>query len=237
MEVNKVKRKTLFKAIYLLCILTTVVVVLSFIPVRQYTISALEYIEGLGSVGYLLFVLLYIAFTVLFLPGSIPTLGGGVIFGVFKGFLLVSLGSTIGAAIAFLLGRFFARSLIERKIKNNQKFAAIDNAVGTNGWKIVFLTRLSPIFPFNLLNYAYGLTKVSFKEYILASWIGMMPGTLLYVYIGSLVGDIARVAVGESPDIGALGVVFQILGLVATLVVTIYITRIAKKALQEQVSL
>jgi len=209
---------------------------LSFVlPVKDWTVGALNWIEGLGFAGYVIFAVMYALFTVLFLPGFILTVGAGAVFGLGPAFVAVSIGSTVGACLAFLLGRFFARGMIESKVAGNERFAAIDRAVGKQGWKIVFLTRLSPVFPFNLINYAYGLTKVPFWHYALASWIGMMPGTLLYVYVGSLSGDVARAAVGEGAETGAWGWILNGVGLLATLVVTIYVTRIARKALNESV--
>lgn len=205
------------------------------LPVKEWTVGALEWIEALGPVGPAVFMGVYALFTVLFLPGFILTVGAGAVFGLGWGFVAVSIGSTVGACLAFLLGRFLARDAIASKVAGNARFAAIDKAVGRQGWKIVFLTRLSPVFPFNLINYAYGLTKIRFWHFALASWIGMMPGTLLYVYIGSLTSDVALAAAGEGPDAGAGGWVLNIVGLLATIAVTVYITRIAKRALADAV--
>jgi uncharacterized membrane protein YdjX (TVP38/TMEM64 family) len=153
--------------------------------------DALRWIQGLGPMGWVIFVLLYIAATVLLLPAVVLTLGAGAIFGILKGWIIVSTAATLGATGAFLIGRYFARGWVARRIEANQTFLAIDRAVGREGWKIVGLTRLSPVFPFTLLNYAYSVTRVSLRQYILASLIGMMPGTLLYVYLGSLAVDLA----------------------------------------------
>ena len=181
--------------------------------------------------------LIYLLACVLFLPGSILTLGAGAIFGVIKGSVIVSLSSTLGATCTFLIGRYLVRHWVESKIEGNPKFKAVDEAVAKEGWKIVGLTRLSPIFPFNLLNYAYGVTKVTIRDYILASWIGMMPGTVMYVYIGSLAGDIATL--GSRATTGAVSSVqwtIRIIGFIATVLVTVYVTRVAKKALNEKIS-
>ena len=142
--------------------------------------NALQSIDNLGSVGAFAFIGLYIIATVAFLPGSILTLGAGVVFGVVWGSLYVFIGATLGATAAFLVGRYLARNWVARKIENNKKFAAIDRAVGKEGLKIVLLTRLSPVFPFNLLNYAFGITGVSLKDYFIGS-VGMIPGTIMYV--------------------------------------------------------
>ncbi|MGL5192769.1 MAG: TVP38/TMEM64 family protein, partial [Chroococcales cyanobacterium] len=141
----------------------------------------------------------------------------------------------LGAIAAFLVGRYLARGWISQKIEGNQKFAAIDQAVAREGLKIVLLTRLSPIFPFNLLNYSFGITGVSLKDYALGS-IGMIPGTLMYVYIGSLAGDLARIGTENQPTNPTLQWSIRILGLIATVAVTLYVTRIARQALDEEVA-
>ena len=148
---------------------------------QEWLKNALEWINDQGAVGGIAFILLYIVASVAFLPGSILTLGAGVVFGVFLGSVYVFIGATIGAIAAFLVGRYLARGWVASKIAGNEKFAAVDNAVGREGLKIVLLTRLSPVFPFNLLNYAYGVTGVSLKDYILGT-IGILPGTVMYVY-------------------------------------------------------
>jgi uncharacterized membrane protein YdjX (TVP38/TMEM64 family) len=150
------------------------------------------------------------------------------------GFVAVSAGSTLGAAGAFLIARHLARERVERRAAADPRFAAIDQAVGREGWKIVLLTRLSPLFPFTLLNYLYGLTRVRFGAYLLASWIGMMPGTLLYVYLGVAGRAVAETTAGQrsrTPQEWALFVV----GLLATAAVTVYVTRLARQALRSRV--
>ncbi len=198
--------------------------------IQELLTSALAWLAGLGTWGPFIFIGIYIAACVCFIPGTILTLGGGLLFGVVRGSLIVSVAATLGATCAFLVGRYLAREWVAQKIETNPRFKAIDEAVAREGWKIVGLVRLSPVFPFNLLNYAFGLTKVSLRDYFLASWIGMMPGTVMYVYIGSLAGDLARLGSGErsrSPLEWALYAV----GLAATLGVTVYVTRVARKAL------
>lgn len=194
--------------------------------------NALAWIESLGSIGALAFIGIYIAATVAFLPGSILTLGAGVVFGVWLGAVYVFIGATLGATAAFLVGRYLARNWVAQKIAGNEKFNAIDRAVGKEGLKIVLLTRLSPIFPFNLLNYAFGLTGVSIRDYIIGS-VGMIPGTLAYVYFGSLAGNLALIGTSTPPTNATLQWTIRIVGFIATIAVTIYVTRIAKQALNE----
>lgn len=197
---------------------------------NEFMQTLLIWVEGFGLWGPLLFVGLYIIACVFLLPGSALTLGAGALFGVVRGSILVSLASTLGATAAFLVGRYLARSWVVTKIDANPKFKAIDEAVAKEGWKIVGLTRLSPVFPFSIQNYAYALTRVGLKDYIIASWIGMMPGTVMYVYLGSL----ARLGV-DAQQGGTAQVAFRIVGLLATVAVTLLITRVAKRALQEKV--
>jgi uncharacterized membrane protein YdjX (TVP38/TMEM64 family) len=191
-----------------------------------------DWVSGKGTAGALLFVLGYIAAAVAFVPGSLLTMAAGAIFGLVRGTALVFVAATLGASAAFLVSRYLARPLVERRLAGNDRFAAIDRAVGQEGRKIVFLLRLSPVFPFNLLNYALGLTKVRFRDYVLAS-AGMLPATLLYVYYGKIFGDVARVASGTPIPRGPEYYVLLGLGLVATIVVTALVTRTARRALRD----
>lgn len=192
--------------------------------------DALEWLNGLGALGAVAFIVIYVLSTIVFFPGTVLTLGAGVVFGVGLGSLYVFVGATLGATAAFLVGRYLARGWVSRKIEGNPKFRAIDAAVGEEGFKIVLLTRLSPVFPFVLLNYAYGVTGVSLKDYVLAS-IGMIPGTIMYVYIGSLAGSIATLGTSAQPTDQGVQWALRIIGFIATVAVTLYVTRIARKAL------
>ncbi|HEX6107180.1 MAG TPA: TVP38/TMEM64 family protein [Gemmatimonadales bacterium] len=190
------------------------------------------WVDGLGAWGPVVFVLGYIVATVAFVPGSLLTLGAGAIFGLLQGTLLVLVGATVGASAAFLISRYVARGAIERRLAGNARFAAIDRAIGEQGRRIVILLRLSPVFPFNLLNYALGLTRVRFPDFVAAS-VGMLPGTLLYVYYGKVAGDVARLAGGAGVEKGTGYYAVLALGLVATIVVTTIVTRTARRALEE----
>ncbi|HUF35194.1 MAG TPA: TVP38/TMEM64 family protein [Gemmatimonadales bacterium] len=190
------------------------------------------WVDGLGVWGPVVFVLGYVVATVAFVPGSLLTLGAGAIFGLVQGTALVLLGATLGASAAFVVSRYVARGAIERRLAGNARFAAIDRAVGEQGRRIVFLLRLSPVFPFNLLNYALGLTRVRYPDFLVAS-AGMLPGTLLYVYYGKVAGDVARLAGGAGVEKGPAYYVVLALGLAATIVVTTVVTRTARRALEE----
>jgi uncharacterized membrane protein YdjX (TVP38/TMEM64 family) len=200
----------------------------------RYVPQFAAWVEGLGVWGPVVFILGYAVATVAFIPGSLLTLAAGAIFGLARGTLYTFCGATLGASGAFLVARYLARRAIERKIAGNAKFAAIDRAVGQEGFKIVALLRLSPIFPFNLLNYSLGLTRVPFLQYFLAS-IAMLPGTLLYVYYGKAAGSLAAVAGGVKTQKGTAYWVTLVVGLLATIVVTTFITRLAGKALRQQI--
>lgn len=199
----------------------------------EYVPRFAAWVEGLGVLGPVVFILGYAVATVAFIPGSVLTLASGAIFGVAKGTVFTLLGATLGASLAFLVARYLARGAIERRIAGNPRFAAIDRAVGREGFKIVALLRLSPVFPFNLLNYSLGLTRVRFLHYFAAS-IAMLPGTLLYVYYGAAAGSLASAVggkTGKGPgDWAVLG-----LGLLATVAVTTYVTRLAGKALRQEI--
>jgi uncharacterized membrane protein YdjX (TVP38/TMEM64 family) len=194
--------------------------------------QALDWIRQLGPWGPVLFIAIYVLATVLFVPGSVLTLGAGAVFGVVWGSVYVSIAATLGATAAFLVGRYLARDAIAARIEGNERFAAIDRAVAMEGWKIVGLTRLSPLFPFTLLNYAFGITRVKLGHYVLASWIGMMPGTVMFVYVGSLAGA----AAGGRARTPAEWVLYGV-GLAATVAVTLFITRIARQALSLRVTI
>lgn len=206
-----------------------------YLHLQEHLNTALSWIEGQGTVGMALYVVIYIVACIFFIPASLLTLGAGAIYGVVTGTLLVSLSSTLGATVAFLIGRYLARGKIAKKIDQNARFKAIDEAVAAEGWKMVGLTRLSPIFSFSLLNYAYGLTRVSLREYVLASWIAMIPGTLMYVYMGSLAGDLASLGSDSVAAPSAARWVINGIAFLATVVVTVYVTKIAKKALAEKI--
>jgi uncharacterized membrane protein YdjX (TVP38/TMEM64 family) len=191
-----------------------------------------RWVDGIGVWGPLVYVAGYVVAVVAFVPASLLTLAGGAIFGVAAGTAYAFVAATIGSSLAFLVSRHLARGWVERRVAGDARFAAIDRAVGREGRKIVFLLRLSPAFPFNLLNYALGLTRVRFADYLLAA-LGMLPGTLLYVYSGKVVGDVAALAGGAPIERGAGGTALLVVGLIATVVVTTLVTRIARRALAE----
>lgn len=219
----------------LVVVVAALVTAAKLLPLTDYFKWVLERVGGLGSWGPVVLAASYIIACIFMVPGSLLTLGAGFLFHVLLGTVTVSIGSTLGAAAAFLVGRTVGRKWVTRKVESHPKFAALDRAVGREGFKIVLLTRLSPVFPFVLLNYAYGLTRVRFRDYVLASWVGMLPGTVMFVYFGSGLRSLTEVLGGQAQG-GTAGRVFFWAGLAVTIVVTVFITRVVRRALQKAVA-
>jgi uncharacterized membrane protein YdjX (TVP38/TMEM64 family) len=195
----------------------------------------IAWIRDAGAVGIGVFALTYVLATVLALPGAILTLGAGFAYGPILGTMLVSPVSVLAATVSFLLGRTAAREWIARRIGHDPRFAAVDAAIGREGFKIVLLLRLSPVFPFSVLNYALGITRVRLRDYILASFIGMLPATVMYVYLGSLVTTAASLGAEAPPDHASRQILYWA-GLGATVLATVFITRLARKALRAELA-
>lgn len=226
------RRSKLLRA--LLLVIGLVALALAGRRLGGYVPAFAEWVGSRGLWGPVVFVLGYAVATVAFVPGSILTMTAGAVFGLGEGTLLVFLGAALGTTLAFLIARYVARSAVEARLADSPRFAAIDRAVAGSGLKIVFLLRLSPAFPYNLLNYALGLTSVRLRDYALASF-GMLPGTFLYVYYGKVLGSLAAVTGGAEVEGGAERWVVVGLGLAATVAVTTLVTRIARRALAEEV--
>ncbi|MBW4513406.1 MAG: TVP38/TMEM64 family protein [Scytonematopsis contorta HA4267-MV1] len=222
------------KLLIIIILLGILITISQYFPIKEILQNSLAWVKRLGTLAPIIFIIIYNLATIFLIPGSILTLGGGFLFGVFWGSVYVFIAATIGATLAFIIGRYLTRDWVYKQIEKRPKFKAIDQAVAKEGWKIVFLTRLSPIFPFNLLNYAFGITQVSLRDYILGS-VGMIPGTIMYVYIGSLAGSIATIGTSKQPINSTLEWTIRSVGFLATVAVTIYVTHIAKKALDDKV--
>jgi uncharacterized membrane protein YdjX (TVP38/TMEM64 family) len=184
------------------------------------------WVVSFGPLGWVLYALVYAVCCVLFVPASILTLGAGALYGLGTGTAVVLAGATLGAALSFLLAKSVLRKRIERMTAGNAKFAALDRAIAKEGAKIVFLVRLSPVFPFTYINYAFGLTGVRTLPYVLASFVGMIPGTFAYVYLGAA----ARTAASGETD--ATKKALQIGGAVVAVVVSLFVARVAAKAIK-----
>ncbi len=203
----------------------------SFLPLKDWIKTFTQWVQGLGPIGVVVFIAAYAVATVLFVPGLLFTIAAGLVYGVVGGAAVALTGAIIGASLAFLCGRYLVRQRVERSTKNNRKFKAIDEAIEKQGWKIIGLLRLSPLIPFNLSNYFYGITAIKFWPYFFASFVGMMPGTLLYAYLGA--AGKAGLGGEQGSGGGSLKWIFFGVGLVATVAVTIIVSRAAKQALQK----
>jgi uncharacterized membrane protein YdjX (TVP38/TMEM64 family) len=192
------------------------------------------WVESLGALGPIAFMAGYILATVAMVPGLLLTLAGGALFGLVRGTLYVFVAASIGATAAFLISRHVVRDAMLRRLGNDKRFSAVDAAIAREGRKIAFLIRLSPLFPFNVTNYALGLTAVRLRDYVLAC-IGMLPGTILYVYYGRLIGDVANVVSGAPVERGPEYWLLLVTGLIATILATALITRAARRALRTSV--
>jgi uncharacterized membrane protein YdjX (TVP38/TMEM64 family) len=201
-----------------------------FLPLDRLLADLLEAVARLGTLGPVLLAAAWVPAALLFLPGSVLSLGAGFVFGLPLGVTTVSAGSTLGALAAFLAGRTLARPWVERKVAGSERFQALARAVERRGLRVVLLTRLSPLFPYNLLNYALGATRVRAGDYLLGSWIGMLPGTVFYVYLGSAARSIADVIAGRV-DPGPWRTAAFLLGLAATGAVAVLLARAAREAL------
>jgi uncharacterized membrane protein YdjX (TVP38/TMEM64 family) len=221
--------------ILVLTVLAALAVAAWLLPLREWLAAAVAWTATNRDVAGAAFVGLYVLATVCFLPGLPLTLAAGAIFGVTMGSVLVSIGSTLGATAAFFLGRTIGRDWISRRIKAWPRFQAVDRAVESRGFLIVLLTRLSPAFPFFLLNYAYGVTAVRPREYVLGSWLGMMPATIAYVYAGSLAASVTQ-ALSGNVELGVTSWALLGAGLVATIAVTVLVTRIARGFLEREIA-
>lgn len=223
------------KLAVLLVVMVFLAIAVRFLNLQAWLPIVLARVDSLGIWAPIAFIGIYVIATLCLIPGSLLTLGAGVLFGVVWGAIYTFLGASLGAIAAFCTSRYLARTWLTKQIGSNEKFQAVDQAVGREGLKIVLLTRLSPVLPFTWLNYAFGLSQVSFSDYAIGC-IGMIPATVMYVYIGSLLGDLAALVSGgtgrsrTTAELVLLGV-----GLVATVIVTLYITQIARKALNQKV--
>ena len=215
------------KAIVLGILFVALAVGFLFLPVREWFTALQVYVDRLGPLGPVIVAAAYVLLTVLLIPGSALTIGAGTVFGLWTGLAVVVVGANLGALGSFLLARTLLRDKVGEWAKANPRFDALDRAIAKEGFKMVLLSRLSPAFPFTLLNYLLGLTKVSVGSYVLANLIGMLPGTFLYVYIG------ATLSSGLSDGAGLFKQILLGVGLLATVGVVILVTRAARRAIAE----
>ena len=207
------------------------------LPIEPALQALQGWVERHGAAGAAVFVGVYVLAALLFVPGSALTIAAGALFGLWLGTALVSVAATTTAALAFLIARYFARGAVERKARANPRFGAIDSAIEEGGWKIIALLRLSPAVPFSLGNYLFGLTAIGFWPYVLSSWVAMLPGTFLYVYLGHAGSAGLAAASNGEMEKGAGQWVLLGVGLLATIVVTVYVTRLARREIAKRTSI
>ena len=223
---------TVVRWLSILLIVAALLTILRSLSIGQAMEAIKGWIGGLGIWGPVVWALVYVVATVLLVPGTILTLAAGALFGLVVGTITVSIGSTLGAAFAFLIARYAARDKVAAMAARSRNFGAIDRAIGEGGWKIVALLRLSPAIPFNLQNYLYGLTPVRFWPYVVTSSLAMLPGAFLYIYLGHVTGAAVGADRTRTPAEWAM----LAIGLLATAAVTVYVTRLARRKLQEQMT-
>ncbi len=223
-----------YKLLILVAAIALLAIAATQFPIAEWLTSLVQWIDANKETAWLVFIGAYVAATVLMVPGSILTVAAGYVFGVLYGTALVSISSILGATLAFVIGRALGRGWVRSRIGNDARLAAIDKATEQRGFFVMLLLRLSPIFPFNVMNYLLSLTGMRLSHYFFGSWIGMLPGTVLYVYIGSAASDLTSLLAGEY-DSGPWGRVFFIGSLIATAVVTVLIARFASRTLRETI--
>lgn len=209
-----------------LAALVALVVAYRLLPLQEWVQSFQNWVQGFGALGWVIFIIVYAVTAFVLIPGSILTLAAGAVWG-FGGFPLVVIGATFGSILSFLAARYLFQKRVEEKVEQYPKFKAVNDAIGEEGWKVVGLLRLSPALPFSLQNWFLGVTPVAFWPSQIATFFGIMPGTLLYVLLGSAGGQ------AGSGDMGAARWVVLGIGIVATLVVTVIVTRKAQAKLKE----
>lgn len=221
------RSRTVLRILLFLTALAVFLLVARWIKQTGLLDQALAWIQSLGPWAPIVFVLLYVITVVVCMPAAILTAGGGFIFGMLWGSIYVLAAATIAAIVNFLISRHVARDWVSRRLAANPRFQALDRAVAREGWKIVVLVRLAPVFPFSITSYAFGLSRIPLWEFFLANF-AMIPGTLMYVYFGSLGRDLTQ---SEAKPLW-MKLVFGAL----TFLAVFYVARFAKRALSQRIS-
>lgn len=215
------------RAVALIATVLAVTAAVHLLPVVAWLEAFQTWAEGRGFIGMVVFALVYAASVVAFVPASILTVGAGAIYGLWTGTAVVLVGASLGAVLSFLLARGALRERVRSWTEGNERFRVLDGAVAREGGKIVFLVRLAPVFPFTYINYLFGLTGIDTATYIVATVVGMIPGTIAYVYVG------AAAAAAATREASATRTALQIAGAVAAVLVTVVVARMASKAIRE----
>ncbi len=224
-DTNKKESSPWIKRGIYLSLFVGLLILYRFLPLNEWITTFRIWVQDLGALGWIISILGYAIASFVLIPGALLTITAGIAFGLW-GFFIVVAGATIGAGMSFLAARYLFRNSVEKSLSKKPLFNAINEAIKEEGWKVVGLMRFSPAMPFSLQNWLFGVTAVKFIPYILATFFGIMPGTLLYVWIGSIG---ANAAAGSETSTAKL--VFLIIGILATLIVTVFIGKKAKEKL------
>lgn len=202
---------------------------IQWLPVGDWIQGAKSWFQDLGAFGPVVFIAAYVVVGLLLLPASALTIAAGSFFGLWLGFAWAVVGANLTAVLAFLIARHLARGALEKRMRSNERFEKLDDAIGSGTWKLVLLLRLSPIVPFGFANYALGLTRVEFVPSTLATFVGMLPGTFVYVYLGFIGAESLHGGGKTTGQWILLGV-----GLLASAALVFWLTRMAKAQLSER---
>ncbi len=213
--------------------LAAMVIAVWTLPLDVWLDAASVWIADHPRLGRGLFLVAFVLGTALMVPGSVLTMSGGYLFGLIGGVPLVSIGTALGGTLAYLVGRTVARDWVKKKVADDRRIAALDHAIAHRGFVVVLLSRLSLLIPFNVLNYAYGLTRVRLLPYFFATWVGMLPAVVLYVYLGSIARNVDQLVAGDV-EAGMAGKALFVVGLIAIVAATWIIHRTATRALQRE---
>jgi uncharacterized membrane protein YdjX (TVP38/TMEM64 family) len=232
-------KTTLVRLILFVLLVALLVVALRQVPSGDDLAAGMQHWRGqLGGWGLVLLAAAFTPACMILIPASLLILCAGYFYDVLPAIVAASLGSTFAAGVILLLGRTVLRTWIVARFGLHPRFRMLDRAVAEQGFKIVLLCRLSPVLPYILLNYAFSLTRVSLRAYLLGTWLGMLPAVTFLVYLGSTIHDLAQLLSGQATDqvpdeVRMLNRSLLVLGLVATLLVTMMLQRLARKALLE----
>ena len=224
MTLTWVRKKRLWAGI---AAASCLIVTISHMPTATWFSQASEWIASQGVWAIPVFISIYVIAAIFGIPNIVLILAAGTLFGLAKGVVSASAADTLSTAACFIIGQTAGRRWLTKILKSDSRFHKLDRVFAKKGWTIVLLTRLSPVLPSNVLNYGFSLTKINFGQYLFFSWLGMLPVIFTYVYIGTFGASI--LTLDKSPQ----GLAFQAIGLLATIGVMFYTTKLAASALKE----
>ena len=227
-------KSNFFKWLFWFILGITLIFTCHLIDFEGYFTSMLLWVDSQGKSGAIAFVVIYAVATIICIPGSILALAGGALFGSFWGAIIVFLGGFLGAVSVFSLGRYLLKNWVKHQLSKNRYLQAINRAIAAEGWKIAILLHISPIIPFNILNYALGASKLAFKDFIIATAIGIIPGVMLYTFLGSAFGDLTMIVMNSAQPRSKIQWLFSIAGVIVTITMIAYLGHVAKDKLKEK---